>query len=146
MAAIKTSFSKYNIEGYENGVPVNKSFIDFSESLDYKYTDAKDQSDVILNIDGDKLDNTIVSNHFFVQHFRIPKLEKYNLSVIKVLQLAYNVGQLKAVFEHENVFDKNIKNFYRDNRLGDISTYIPLDAQNRHLVEKNSNQSGGQYR
>ena len=141
----KSKYANFNLEGYETGIPIKESFVKLMESMKYKFNDTIEQTDVKLEINGQIFDNTIETNHFLVQHFRIPKLEKYRLSVVKVLQLAYNVGQLKAVFENENIYGGNLKKIYYKHHLDDISTYIPDDAINRHLVEKIPVQKGGFY-
>ncbi|XWV26468.1 putative orfan [Tupanvirus soda lake] len=140
----KAKYSNFNLEGYEKGIPMKNSFIDFSESLNYQYNDIKEHTDVILKFDGQILNNTTETHHFLIQHFRIPKLEKYNLSVLKTLQLAYNIGQLKAVFDKENVYTDELISLYHEKKLDDISTYISTDAQNRTIIEKNI-QTGGLY-
>lgn len=120
----KTKYSSFAIKGYESGIPLKQSFIDFANDLDYKFTDDKDHTDVILTITGVILNNKSETNHFLIQHFRIPRLEKNKLSVLKVLQLAYNIGQLKAVIEKESVYNSTILKFYYENSLDELSTYI----------------------
>ncbi|XWV25209.1 hypothetical protein QJ856_gp0563 [Tupanvirus deep ocean] len=141
----KAKYLNVIIEGYEKGIPVKNSFIDFSESLDYQYNDIKEHTDVILKFADQVLNNTIETNHFLIQHFRIPRLEKYNLSVLKTLQLAYNIGQLKAVFEKENVYSNELKKLYYKTKLDNISTYITADAQNKAIIDKKNIQNGGTY-
>jgi len=131
----KLKYVNYILEGYENNIHLKESFKDLSESLNYKYTSSpKDQSDAQLDIAGTKLDNKIETNHFLIQHFRIPKIENYNLPLVKILQIAYNVGQLKAVFENEKVFDNKIKEFYYGNNLDNISTYVNSDIYNSSVI------------
>ena len=99
----KSKYANFNLEGYETGIPIKESFVKLIESLNYKFNDVIEQTDVKLVINGQIYDNTVETNHFLIQHFRIPKLEKYRLSVVKVLQLAYNIGQLKVVFIIKNI-------------------------------------------
>lgn len=141
----KTKYSNYVLEGYEDGIPLNNNFVMLSESLNYTFNDKKDQSDVIFTIGNDNFDNKIETNHFLIQHFRIPRLENYKLSVLKVLQLAYNIGQLKAVFENESVYNNKLYKFYYENRLDDISTYISADIYNRNINKLEQKGAGSYY-
>jgi hypothetical protein len=63
--------------------------------------------------------------HFFIQHFRIPLAEKYELTLVKILQIAYNAGQFKAERE-KGIYSMTILNFYDDNKLGQIETFISV--------------------
>lgn len=81
----KAKYVDYVLKGYEFGIPLDSTFIQFCKGLDYKFTDEKDHQDVILIIDGKELHNAIETNHFFIQHFRIPRLSGYKLSVLKIL-------------------------------------------------------------
>lgn len=135
----KKLYASAIIIGYEEGIPLKKSFMDLSESLPYFYED-EEHNDAQMVVEGVRLDNQIETNHFFIQHFRIPKLGKYKLPVLKLLQIAYNAGQLRAVFE-EN-FEKSIKDFYGNNNLGDITTYVEDDIINK---EVNIVQAGASY-
>jgi hypothetical protein len=69
------------------------------------------------------LNNSDEPSHFFIQHFRILKLENYTLSVVKLMQIAYNSGQLLA----QNVispYDPVIFDFFTRNKLGELDTYV----------------------
>ena len=63
-------------------------------------------------------------NHFILQHFRIPNMaENKKISTVKLLQLAYNIGQAKCEFEKKTYSDRLAK-FYQENKLDEITTYI----------------------
>lgn len=62
-------------------------------------------------------------NHFLIQLFRIPKMSDDSLSHLKLMQIAYNIGQLKFEFE-QNTFDKTIENFFKENSMEEINTYV----------------------
>ena len=119
----KQKYSKYSLKD-KNTIPLKREFIDFSNNLEYDYKDKKDHSDVLLKINNVILDNKIETNHFIIQHFRIPRMLNYNLDILKFAQLAYNVGQASAVFMYENVYSNDIKEFYYDNGLNKITTYL----------------------
>jgi hypothetical protein len=83
-----------------------------------------DQDDLRkITIDPDlTLDNSIEVEHFFLQHFRIPYLAKGNhLPLVKMMQIAYNVGQFKASGES---YPKDLIEFYNDHKMDDINFYL----------------------
>lgn len=63
---------------------------------------AKSEDDVTITIAGYTFHNMKKDggvnerDHFIIQLFRIPHLSNYSLSVLKLLQIAYNIGQLYA--------------------------------------------------
>jgi len=63
--------------------------------------------------------------HFLIQHGRIIYKNK-NGTIVRLMQIAYNIGQFKAENEREKYSDNIIK-YYNDNKLDDINTYIKLD-------------------
>lgn len=135
---LKSKFSKYILENNTN-IPLKQNFISFVNSLNYKYNDTMDQNDVILTIGNSVLDNKIEKFHFIIQHFRIPMLEKFNLSIVKFAQLAYNIGQAKATLERGE-YDDNIKKFYQQYKLDNINTFF-----DEHILDQNIkiNHNGG---
>jgi hypothetical protein len=88
-------------------------------------SDDIDLSDLKFVIDDVILDNKIENHHFFIQHFRIPMISKFNLTRLKLLQIAYNAGQFKARRE-KNYYDEKIMTFYDNNKLDQIQTYLEL--------------------
>jgi hypothetical protein len=108
-------------------IPLNPAFIDFVKKLNYRVT-TEDHTDVILNIVGFQLDNRIETEHFFIQHFRIPIMENFELSFVKIAQLAYNIGQARAVMELEKYYNPELVQFYVKHKLDDIMTYFQLSA------------------
>lgn len=111
---------KYN---YKIDFSLLPSFQELVNSLNYQSFDAEHEKVLIL-INDQLLNNKIETEHFFVQHFRIPKMVGKIISITKLMQIAYNVGQLKAVFQNENVFDENIKKYYVMHRLNKLDTYV----------------------
>jgi len=114
--------------------------------------DPDDEKVKVMIINADKssiiCDNTVESQHFFIQHFRIPIMlmgeekKETEFSVLKLLQIAYNVGQYSADAENkENTYNPIIKQFYKDNQLNRLSTYI--DTRVTYVIRPAPAQNGG---
>ncbi len=91
----------------------------------YYMVDMKDDDHVDSKI---KINETILINskdvdHFIIQHFRIPKMSDYNLSILKFAQIAYNAGQYEAS-KQQGVYDQIINDFYTENNLGLPETFL----------------------
>lgn len=129
----KNKYANYVFENGDRSIPLKASFLDKIRGVNYKFTDWQDETDATLIISGIVLDNRIETHHFIIQHFRIPSLEKCDLSVVKIAQLAYNIGQAKAVIECEKVYDPQILEFYKKNHLNEITTYIFVYHQNMYV-------------
>jgi hypothetical protein len=108
---------------------INENFIDLTKKINYSHRlSDNDHEKVLITINYTMLDNTVPDEHFLIQHFRIPIMMNFNLSLLKLLQIAYNIGQSKAVFEL-NKYNQDIINFYKENRLGELTTYIKIDEE-----------------
>lgn len=83
-------------------------------------------SEIAVLVAGKKLTNGIETEHFFVQLFRIAYMENFTLSTVKLMQIAYNIGQLKAVLQNEDVYDRTTIEFLESIKFDDISTYIDM--------------------
>ena len=59
--------------------------------------------------------------HFFLQLVRIPKNNR-DCNLVRLCQIAYNLGQLSAVYDDE-VYTPNVKHFYTINNLNEMNTY-----------------------
>ena len=98
------------------------------KSLQYhSETDDAELTDVMFRIRENEIefeiDNTIESQHFLAQHFRLPILCDFTLPIVKLAQIAYNAGQFKA--ERDNgVYNKEVLDFYDRHQLDSISTYV----------------------
>ena len=82
-------------------IALRHEIIQFINSLVYTNMDPE-LNDVVFKINGVSVNNTIETDHFLIQHFRIPILVNFELSLVKFLQLAYNVGQFKACWRRRN--------------------------------------------
>lgn len=78
----------------------------------------------------ENINNETESGHFIVQHFRIPRTQKYRLSVVKFAQIAYNIGQARFEFRRGTYSDSFTK-FYLENQLDHADIYInsPISIQ-----------------
>jgi hypothetical protein len=63
--------------------------------------------------------------HFFLQLIRIPL--KYPLDLRRLCQIAYNLGQLEAVYKDE-IYTTDVKTYYEKNKLEDINSYVDLSS------------------
>jgi mannose-6-phosphate isomerase-like protein (cupin superfamily) len=73
-------------------------------------------------------------NHFFLQLIRIPKTNELNL--IKLLQVAYNLGQLSVCLEKGNFSSKAI-DYFKSNNLDKLESYIKLSPEQNNQIETN---------
>ena len=72
---------------------------------------------------GEILSNTKEVEHFFIQHFRIPVMAKYELTRRKFAQIAYNAGQFRAEQE-KSTYGKAVEEYYIKNNLGKWDSYF----------------------
>jgi hypothetical protein len=66
--------------------------------------------------------------HFYLQLARIPF--NNNLELVRLLQIAYNIGQLSVHLDNDSIFTPEAKDYYQINKLHDINSYINLDDKN----------------
>jgi hypothetical protein len=78
-----------------------------------------------INPDGKKPEKW-ENQHFFLQLIRIP-LKYQPLELRRLCQIAYNIGQLKAVYDDE-IYRKDVKAYYEKNNLKDLSSYVDLSS------------------
>ena len=110
-----------HIDGIDTFV-INNEFKMLCESLNYnKEENDNDHQRVKIIVDDVTYNNESLCDHFFIQLFRIPRMENYNLSTVKLLQLAYNIGQLKYEIDR----NKHCASaFFDEHKLGLLETYI----------------------
>ncbi len=92
-----------------------------------------DNNNVTMTINGTTLQNTNEVHHFFIQHFRIPRMGNNKLSILKVLQIAYNAGQF-ACERGKRTYKDDLIAFYVTNKLGDITAYVDNDIAMAEVV------------
>lgn len=104
-------------------IPMSQKFIELCNSINYKVDAADDDNlNATVEISGVVMNNNDGDiGHYFVQHFRIPRMTNFNLPVGKLVQIAYNAGQLKADWDKYPV---EIQNFIIDNKLDQLSSFI----------------------
>ncbi|AYV83898.1 MAG: putative orfan [Hyperionvirus sp.] len=135
---LKEQYSRYTLPGDAPVVPVKSAIKDLSDQHLIIGKDKTDYTDSKFKI----TDTIILSNinppdHFFIQHFRIPKMLDFSLTTVKLAQIAYNAGQYSAA-EELGMYPPEVNNFYNDNILGDIETFISDQAAS--LVPSNLEQ------
>ncbi len=62
-------------------------------------------------------------HHFYLQHARIPTLNFNDAKLVRLIQIAYNAGQLEALW-HDNFYTQKMRDYYDNNNLGNIETYM----------------------
>ena len=73
-------------------------------------------------------------HHFYLQHARIPTLNFNEASLTRLLQIAYNVGQLEAVWDDKfEFYTYELKGYYNQNSLYKMETYM----DNKSLIKLN---------
>ena len=65
--------------------------------------------------------------HFYLQLARIPANNKLDLG--RLLQIAYNLGQLSVHLHLDPVFTSDTITYFQINKLNDINSYINLDEK-----------------
>jgi len=78
--------------------------------------------------------NVWEQNHFFLQLIRVPKNSELNL--IKLLQVAYNLGQLSVCLEKGNFSYKAI-DYFKLNNLDKLESYVKLSSEQNMEIETN---------
>lgn len=118
---LKNLYSTYEI-GTTKNVPINEKIKGLVQKVNYACQD-KDHNDVTIEICDIKLTNSKETDHFIIQHLRIPTMLDFTLPLVKILQIAYNAGQVKAEIEKDTYHQKIVK-FYEENKLSDLTTFV----------------------
>lgn len=140
---LKSEYVNYLVDGKKT-LKINKN-LDNLENLIYDIgNDITDHTDVKVKIGSEILDNTTEIHHFFIQHFRIPKMGNYELPIIKLLQIAYNAGQYKCE-EEKKSYSKTVVDFYNTHKLAEIITYIDADKAQLEISYDMPINKGGCY-
>lgn len=83
----------------------------------------QDENESSFNYLDVQLKNEVEVHHFFIQHFRIPHIGNYKLTLLKLFQIAYNVGQFMAECE-KNSYEFCIRAFHQQHKLDQLSTFV----------------------
>ncbi len=121
----KNKYINQYVNRYTDGIPINKKLFELF-GAHYKVDKSDpDHLNSVFKIGTEILCNNVETSHFFVQHARIPYLASGKLSVLKLLQIAYNAGQYRAVLVHNREsYPEAFVEFYSVNKLNIIETYI----------------------
>ena len=129
--------SEWNI-----GVKIN-STINFNIEEIYNYVHGDTENDLkIFGEEGDEEAKALShddweKNHFFLQLIRIPKNNKINL--VRLLQVAYNLGQLSVYLENnDNFYSSKAMEYFKTNKLDEISSYIKLTPEQHEELNNTS--------
>jgi hypothetical protein len=106
-------------DGY---IDLSENYKNILNSINITYSDEQ-LRDLKLSFDDIVISNSVESEHFIIQIFRIPILYKNILPYVKFMQIAYNIGQMIACM-NENMYSQKIVNFIKKNKLLDIETFI----------------------
>lgn len=128
------------IIGNKWNIRVKLSTVKQSENIEeiYKFVHGEDGLK-IYGEEGDKesksLEHSIwEQNHFFLQLVRIPKTSELNL--IKLLQIANDIGQLSVCLERGN-FSSQASDYFKSNNLDKLESYIKLSPEQNNQIETN---------
>ena len=115
-----------SLEWKNNRVTIeNISMTRPEEIYDYVHNFLKmNGGDEDINSDGQKPAKW-EHKHFFLQLIRIPL--KYPLNLRRLCQIAYNLGQFRAVYS-DKIYKDNVKIYFNKNNLKDINSYIELSS------------------
>jgi hypothetical protein len=111
-----------NYDGKEFWQPLKKILDEEIYGEKWKKINKKLESDIMklpeYYIDGYENRYIIEINHFLIQHIRIPKNEKPSLK--KIIQIALNAGQYKALGKDKIIGDRS----YKKIKMDKLETYL----------------------
>lgn len=110
-------------------IPYNTSLLLMFDTYCKADPEDEDLNKMTFGFDKLILSNEVERHHFFIQLFRIMhlayNLDQEGLSMLKLMQIAYNIGQFKAAHQ-QKAYPKELIEFFDTNKLGEISTYVVL--------------------
>ena len=113
-------------------------------ATDKLISEDKSFDNCIFKLNDTQLDNKNEIDHFFFQHFRIPATTNYKLSIVKLAQVAYNIGQFNAA-RNDGLYSSELLSFYDENNLGLLSTYISIGLIQEVPILKSVETKGGYH-
>lgn len=72
--------------------------------------------------------------HFFLQLIRIPK-NNPEINLLRLLQIAYNLGQLSVSLEEGSVFDSKAIQYFESNNLDKLDSYVKINEEQKEELE-----------
>lgn len=129
------SSSRWNIN-----VKINSSRNSNVEEI-YNYVHGDKENQLrIFGEEGDNISKSLEHNvweqyHFFLQLIRIPK-NNPTINLLRLLQIAYNLGQLSVCLENVNcVINPQAQKYFKSNNLDRLDSYIKINNSQKNLLE-----------
>lgn len=91
-------------------------------------------------------ENEPISNHFFLQLKNlVVKKSNFIVKANRILQLAFNAGQLSVFIKNNNV-PKEVANLIEKYNMNDIETYLtPKDIEKINIILNKKSMQGGTF-
>jgi hypothetical protein len=124
--SLKAKYTKCTFNGIfvPTTLSIKQSFKDLVQNVQYTVPAGDtDHASPTIKIGNELLSNQKPEQHFLIQLFRIPVMGNYLLPIVKIMQIAYNLGQFQACVNQKK-YTQEIVDFYRNNRLFDLNTFI----------------------
>lgn len=119
---IKNEISQWHLKDCPL-IEIRDEFKNTLRAFKYRYSSLDDQ-DAEIQIGQYVMHNSIEKYHFVIQHIRIPLMCNFKVQFVKLMQIAYNIGQAKATFEEPAAYPKSLKVVYEQTKLSDLITYV----------------------
>jgi mannose-6-phosphate isomerase-like protein (cupin superfamily) len=125
--------------GWEINVKIDSSTnSDINQIYDYVRGD-KENELKIFGEEGDEKAKSLEHNvweqyHFFLQLIRIPK-NNPKINLLRLLQVAYNLGQLSVCLKEGSVFDSKSIEYFKSNNLDKLESYIKINSDQKEELE-----------
>lgn len=106
----------------------------------YNYVHGDKENELkIFGEEGDEESKSLDHNiweqyHFFLQLIRIPK-NNPEINLLRLLQIAYNLGQLSVSLEEGSVFDSKSIEYFKSNNLDKLESYIKINRGQKAELE-----------
>lgn len=100
----------------------------WNEKLFSMYRYKIDNLNIVEENDGTLTHEEWEAQHFFLQHSRIPTLNKDEVNLIRLMQIFYNMGQFLSLCD-KNKYSEKILSYYCSNELIKLSTYLNVNGK-----------------
>jgi hypothetical protein len=110
----------------KNTLPSNECVVWKKITMKY-YSDLRELG--VTGDDGDEKNENWAPNHFLLQLGRIIKNNPRGGNVVRLCQIAYNIGQLSAELDKEHlsgisVYTADMKRYFYKHGLGELNSYV----------------------